>query len=92
MTENRLQFKSQNIVIEDRNLVTITGVEQVDSFNENTIILSTTKGGLSIKGENLNMSKLNLDEGSVKISGLINSIVYITKEGTPKNLIGKIFK
>jgi sporulation protein YabP len=92
MTENRLQFKSQNIVIEDRNLVTITGVEQVDSFNENTIILATTKGGLSIKGENLNMSKLNLDEGSVKISGLINSIVYITKEGAPKNLIGKIFK
>lgn len=92
MTENRLQFKSQNIVIEDRNLVTITGVEEVDSFNENTIILATTKGGLSIKGENLNMSKLNLDEGSVKISGLINSIVYITKEGAPKNLIGKIFK
>lgn len=92
MTENRLHLKSQNIVIEDRNLVTITGVEQVDSFNDNTIILATIKGGLSIKGESLNMSKLNLDEGSVKISGLINSIVYITKEGAPKNLIGKIFK
>lgn len=92
MTENKLQLKSQNIVIEDRNLVTITGVEQVDSFNDNNIILSTIKGGLSIKGEGLNVAKLNLDDGSVKISGVINSIVYVTKEGTPKNLIGKIFK
>ncbi|MBC8587936.1 sporulation protein YabP [Paratissierella segnis] len=90
MTENKLQ--SQNIVIEDRNFVTISGVEQVDSFNDNNIVLSTIKGGLSIKGEGLNVAKLNLDDGSVKISGLINSIVYITKEGTPKNLIGKIFK
>ncbi len=92
MSENRLNSKSQNILIEDRNNVTISGVEQVDSFNENTIILSTIKGGLSIKGENLNVSKLNLDEGNVKISGTINSLTYISKEGAPKNLMGKIFK
>jgi sporulation protein YabP len=92
VSENRLNSKSQNILIEDRNNVTISGVEQVDSFNENTIILSTIKGGLSIKGENLNVSKLNLDEGNVKISGTINSLTYISKEGAPKNLMGKIFK
>lgn len=92
MTESRINAKTQNIIIEDRNLISLTGVEQVDSFNENTIILSTIKGGLSIKGEGLNMSKLNLDDGSVKISGLVNSVIYISKEGAPKNFIGKIFK
>lgn len=92
MTESRINPKTQNIIIEDRNLISLTGVEQVDSFNENTIILSTLKGGLSIKGEGLNMSKLNLDDGSVKISGLVNSVIYISKEGAPKNFIGKIFK
>ena len=92
MCENRHNAKTQNILIEDRNNVTISGVEQVDSFNENTIILSTIKGGLSIKGENLNVSKLNLDEGNVKISGTVNSLTYISKEGAPKNLMGKIFK
>ena len=92
MSESRMNMKTQNITIEDRNLVSITGVDQVESFNDNTIILSTIKGGLSIKGEGLNMSKLNIDEGSVKISGVINSIIYISKEGAPKNFIGKIFK
>lgn len=92
MSENRVTFKNQNISLEDRNRMTITGVEQVDSFNDNTIILYTIKGGISIKGEGLSISKLNLDEGNIRISGLINSITYISKEGAPKNIIGKIFK
>lgn len=92
MSENTVNFKNQNISIEDRNRVSISGVESVDSFNENTIVLSTIKGDLSIKGEDLNISKLNLDEGSVRISGLINSLTYISKEGAPKNFMGKLFK
>lgn len=82
----------QNIVIEDRRLLKLSGVEQVDSFNDNTIVLSTVKGRLSIKGEELNVSKLNLDDGKVEIDGLINNLTYLSKEGEPKNLIGKIFK
>lgn len=94
MGENRanLNLKTQNINIENRNFMKISGVEQVDSFNDNTIILSTIKGGLSIKGEGLNVGKLNLDEGNVNITGVINSVTYISKEGTPKSLLGKIFK
>ena len=60
MTENKINSKSQNILIEDRNKATISGVEQVDSFNDNSIVLSTIKGGLSIKGEGLNVGKLNI--------------------------------
>lgn len=90
MSEN-MEHK-QNILIEDRRLLKLSGVEQVDSFNDNTIVLSTIKGRLSIKGEELNVSKLNLDEGKVEIDGLINSLNYLSKEGEPKNLIGKIFK
>ncbi|MBC8591241.1 sporulation protein YabP [Wansuia hejianensis] len=92
MSENRVNFKNQNIIIEDRSKIKITGVEQVDSYNETTIVLSTIKGGISIKGEGLNISNLNIDDGSLRISGMINSLTYISKEGTPKNLLGKIFK
>jgi hypothetical protein len=46
-----------------------------------------------IKGENLNVDKLNLDDGSVKISGIINGINYVDKDSSSRgNLIGKIFK
>ncbi|NLW23431.1 MAG: sporulation protein YabP [Tissierellia bacterium] len=93
MSEGRTTFKNQNILIEDRNRVTITGVEQVESFNDNTIILKTIKGGITIKGEGLNVGKLNLDDGNIKISGLINGINYDDKGSSQKGtIIGKIFK
>lgn len=93
VTEQNFKFRNQNILIEDRNRASITGVEQVESFNDNTIILKTVKGGMIIKGEGLNVDKLNLDDGNVKISGVINGINYVDKASAQKgNLIGKIFK
>ena len=67
MTDQNYRFRNQNILVEDRNRVSITGVEQVESFNDNTIILRTIKGGMVIKGEGLNVDRLNLDDGNVKI-------------------------
>lgn len=92
MSENKLIQKEQNITLQDRERLNITGVNNVDSYNDNTIVLSTVKGGLNIKGEGLNISKLNLDDGLLKISGTINSLTYISKEGAPKNLIERLFK
>lgn len=92
MTENKMKFRNQNVIIEDREKMTVTGVEQVESFNDNTIILTTIKGGMTIKGENLNISKLNLEDGSVKIEGKINGVTYTARDMTTKNIMGKLFK
>ncbi len=92
MEENKTRFKSQNITIEDRSRMTVTGVEQVESFNDHAIILTTINGGMNIKGEGLNISKLNLDNGEVKIDGKINAMSYTGREATPKNIMGKLFK
>ncbi|MBZ2174587.1 sporulation protein YabP [Schnuerera sp. xch1] len=93
MPEGSTKFKNQNILIEDRSKINVTGVEQVESFNDNTIILKTIRGGMIIKGEDLNVDKLNLDDGNVKITGTISGINYVDKELSHKgNIIGKIFK
>jgi len=95
MVEKKVSGKSNNIILEDREKLAISGVEYVESFNDNTIILATTKGGLSIKGASLNISKLNLDDGNVTIQGVINSITYTNKEvsaGKGSGLLGKMFK
>jgi len=92
MTENRIRFKSQNITVEDREKVVITGVEQVESYNDNVVILNTIKGGITVKGEGLNISKLNLDDGSVIIGGKINGINYSSKDAVPKNIMSRLFK
>lgn len=87
-----MTFKNQRITLEDRERLNITGVENVNSYNDNTVVLSTIKGDLNIKGENLNISNLNLDDGSLRVSGIINSLTYISKEGEPKNFLERIFK
>lgn len=88
-----MTFKNQNVLMEDRNRVTITGVENVDSFNENIIILKTIKGRMTIEGQELNVGNLNLDNGSVKISGVINGIVYSDKDSSQRGrIIEKIFR
>lgn len=87
--------KSQNIILEDRSKLSISGVEQVANFNETVITLETIRGGVNIKGEELNISNLNLEEGKVTIDGMISAISYSNKENlTGKNggFLGKMFK
>lgn len=93
VNDDKLEFKNQNLYLEDRRKLSITGVKQVESFNDNTIILFTVKGGLTIKGEELNISKLNLEDGNVKIDGMINGVLYTNKSSSSKgNILGKMFK
>lgn len=93
LSDQNIKFKNQNIYLEDRSNLTITGVEQVESFNDNTILLNTVKGGIIVKGEELNINKLNLEEGNVKINGIVNGITYSNKEfGSKGNILGKMFK
>ncbi|NBI07494.1 sporulation protein YabP [Senegalia massiliensis] len=75
-------MKLQNLSLENREKLNISGVEQVESFNESQIVIYTVRGSLTIKGESLNISKLNLEDGNVKIEGTIESLAYSNKINT----------
>ncbi|MEM5779547.1 MAG: sporulation protein YabP [Lawsonibacter sp.] len=64
------------VVLEDRERLTISGVEEVESFDDSSILLSTAHGGLEVQGEGLHIEKLSLDGGDLKVEGLINALVY----------------
>lgn len=83
---------NQNIFLENRQKVSITEVQDVESFDEEMIQVSTPKGKIVLKGSNLQVQKLDLEEGKVIINGMINSINYIEKEDKGKGLLGKILK
>lgn len=79
--------------IEKREKITVTSVTDVDSFNEETILLTLEKGGLVIKGQKLHVQMLNLTEGKVIITGDIQSAVYTEKKNkSDESLLKKIFK
>ena len=83
----------QNLILENREKLSISGVLDVLSFDDQIVILETELGMLTIKGEDLRINKLSVDTGDVVIEGNINSVSYSEKEERKSgNLLGKIFK
>ncbi len=84
----------QNLVLENREKLSISGVNDVLSFDDQIVILETGLGLLTVKGENLRINKLSIDSEEVIIEGEINNMSYSQKEMERKNtsLLGKIFK
>ncbi|MCI1944591.1 sporulation protein YabP [Clostridium luticellarii] len=92
--EIKLEDKKSLLSLENRKKLVLTGIIEVISFNEDQIALNTNLGILNIKGKNLKMNKLDVQNGDVVIIGTINSCVYINNEPKKKkhNLISKMFK
>lgn len=91
---NSLNTVMQNVILENREKLTITGVLDVLSFDDQIVILETELGLLTIKGENLRINKLSLDSEEVIIEGEIINLGYTEKDLDRKNtsIFGKIFK
>ena len=66
----------QNLILENREKLSISGVLDVLSFDDQMVIVETDLGLLTIKGENLRINKLNIDIAEVTIEGLINGLIY----------------
>ena len=84
----------QNLILENRNKLNITGVLDVLSFDDQMVIVETELGLLTIKGDNLRINKLSIDTSEVMVEGEINILSYSAKELNKKNegFLGKIFK
>ena len=79
--------------IDNRERVSVTEVTDIESFNEEIIYLVLKNGGLVIRGEDLHIQKLDLDEGKVLITGAIGSAVYTErKDRQEKGFLRKILK
>ncbi|MCC3377468.1 sporulation protein YabP [Cohnella sp. REN36] len=86
--------KRQEIRMQNRKLMDITGVSNVESFDNEEFLLDTECGFLAVRGQNLHMKNLSLEQGLVSIEGYINSLVYLDGNtgGKSKGLFGKLFK
>lgn len=67
---------AHNLILENRKKLTLSGIEDVDSFDEESIVLLTEGGTLSICGEGLHINKLSVETGEVSIEGHVDSLVY----------------
>ena len=84
----------QNLVLENREKLSISGVLDVLSFDDQVVVVETELGLLNVKGENLRINKLSIDTSEVIVEGDIYNLSYSEKDTDKKasSLIGKIFK
>lgn len=94
--ESNKNLKQQNnhvIHIDNRQRIDITGVSEVITFNEDSILLVTNMGTLNIKGKNMKVNKLNVDNGDMSIEGEFISLTYVNKDVKNKeSIMKKLFK
>lgn len=86
--------RKSNLNLENRKKLFLTGVMEVISFNDRVIILNTCLGTLSIKGEGLKMTKLDVQNGDISVIGRVDSLIYTGSERKKDNetIIAKLFK
>ena len=75
MDENAVSVP-HTLYIDNRNKLSLTGVTDVGSFSDSAVQISTSLGDLSVSGENLQITRLSLENGELTVEGLIVSVVY----------------
>ena len=82
----------QNIILEGRKKLSVSGIEDIDSFDEFSAVIFTSMGLIEVKGKDIHMNKLNLESGEIVLEGEFDSIVYPDENAAKpkKSFIAKI--
>ena len=83
------------VSMSDRSNINITGVNNIESFDKEDFLLETNMGYMNIKGENLEMIKLDTVEGKVVIKCKVNSMTYLDntkKKPKEESMLSRLFK
>lgn len=92
MEEKNIALLPHNVVMEERKHLTISGVKDVDSFDEMNIVAITTLGEMTISGSNLRINRFSTDVGELAIDGEIVSIIYSENSREQGGFFSRIFR
>ena len=91
--QEKITDKSHSIIIENRRSLTISGITDVDSFDEKAICLYTQLGELTIQGRELHIDAMSVETGDMTVTGDIWAVVYGDKDRkSPLTALGRLFR
>jgi sporulation protein YabP len=73
---------THDLIVESRKKVTMTGINDVESFDEETIIAQSGCGEISLHGKGLKISRLSVESGDMTVEGEIDSVIYSEGKAT----------
>ena len=92
MQDEIVKTEPHNLILEDRKKLRMTGVTDVDSIDESTVLAYTCAGELTVTGTKLHINKLNTENGELTIEGNIVSLTYIDQAPKSTGFFGKMFR
>ena len=92
MSYDELSVSQHRLELDGRERLLVSGVEEVERFDEEEIVMNTTAGTLVVGGTNLHIGKLNLDGGELHVDGSIHTLLYEdTTPGSGQGLFRRLF-
>ena len=90
--KNRRVELPHHLILEGRARLTVSGVEDVENFDENAVIMYTTKGLLTVRGSGLHIDRLSIDNGEVNLEGVIDSLLYENEQKSGGGFWSRLFR
>ena len=90
--EKRSRKAPHNVILEDRKRLTVTGVSDVDSFDEQTVVVYTDMGELTLRGNGLHISRLNTETGELNITGTVYAMIYTDERTKGGGMFSRLFR
>ena len=90
MPYEELAATGHRLILEEREHLTVSGVEEVESFDENLIVMDTAQGVLVVRGEDLHIEKLSLDGGDLRVEGMVESLSYEESERSRGGFLSRL--
>lgn len=81
-----------NIIIEDRKHISISGVVDIDNFDEQTAVIYTQMGELTLKGYDLHVNRLNVETGELTMDGELWSLSYTEVQKKGGGVLSRLFR
>ena len=93
MQEEKKNVKlMHNLILKERKSLNVSGVLDVDSFDDSTVVAYTDMGELTVKGRDLHVSKINLDSGDLVLDGEISLLEYTDNNQVEKGFFSRLFR
>ena len=90
--KTRPEAAAHHVILEGRERLSVSGVEDVESFDESAIVMNTCEGTLVVRGEGLHIEKLSLYGGDLKVEGSVDSLTYEDAGGERGGFLARLFR
>ena len=94
MDKDMIVTSSHSISISERKTINITGVKKIENFDKEQFLLETVMGFIIVKGEDLELVKLDTLQGNISIKGTVNALYYAEDINKKKedSIFNRLFK